>query len=180
MDSQQQEKVTTALAAVEPLNSPANLPATTQPRGKLVFRLQLPQDKGDLVTNYRPDVEDDRVEVSRAMSPCDNNLDVHVGKTIRVVGVLLNMAEFESQEVKGETTEKVYASIVLEDGTIIGTTGKAVMGQLCFLIGASAPGPFNPPVEFEVRSHKVAPPKKPYYSLRRVRPSQRQGKKGVA
>jgi hypothetical protein len=166
--------------AMEDRTQGDNLPAVPPPKGKLMFRLEVPESKGDLVTNYRPDVEADRVEVSRCMSPSDCRLDVHVGKTIRVVGVLLNMAEFESQDVKGEMMEKVYASIALEDGTIIGTTGKAVMGQLAFLIGASKPGPFDPPVEFEVRRHKSQPPKQDYYSLRRVRPPQRkQGKEGA-
>lgn len=170
MDSKMPQVVETM-----PLHSPPSQPSqqlvavpVAPAKGKLV--LVIPRDKGDLVTNYRPDAEEDQIAVSRAMSPSDARLDVYVGKTIKVVGIVLNMAEFESQEVKGEMVDKVYASIVLEDGTIIGTTGKAVMGQLAYLIGAAKPGPFSPPVEFEVRSHKVPPPKQPYYSLRRCLP----------
>lgn len=155
------------------LNIPANLPA----RRKGVIRLELPKDKGDLLTNFRSEVEADRVEVSRAMSPSDCNLDAYVDKTIKIIGVVINMAEFESQEVKGEMVEKCYASIVLDDGTVIGTTGKAVMGQLAYLVGAGQAGPFDPPVEFEVRRHKSTPPKQPYYSLRRVRVVQAPKKK---
>ena len=156
-----------------------DVPKVMPAQRKGVLRLELPKDKGDLVTNFRSEVEEDRVEVSRAMSPSDCNLDDYVDKTIKVIGVVLNMAEFESQEVKGEMVEKVYASIVCEDGTVIGTTGKAVMGQLAYLIGSGQSGPFCPPVEFEVRRHKSTPPKQPYYSLRRVRPTQKQPKQGA-
>lgn len=148
------------------------------PASKLMT-LQVPREKGDLVTNFRYDHAEDAVSISRAMSPCDNNLDVHVGKAIRIVGVVLNMAEFESQEVKGEMVERVYASIVLDDGSIVGTTGKAVMGQLAFLVGSSAPGPISPPAEYEVRRHKSQPPKQDYYSLRRILPVKVMPKKGV-
>lgn len=180
MDSKQQLAVADNLEAMG-MPRPSNLPAVVpdgRAKGKLV--LVIPRDKGDLVTNYRPEAEEDQIAVSRAMSPSDARLDVYVGKTIKVVGIVLNMAEFESQEVKGEMVEKVYASIVLEDGTIIGTTGKAVMGQLAYLIGAARPGPFSPPIEFEVRSHKVPPPKQPYYSLRRCLPAKVGGGKGGA
>jgi hypothetical protein len=157
-----------------------SLPALASAAGRKVMRLELPAEKGDLLTNYRPDVDADQIDVSRAMAPCDCNMDVYVGKTIRVSGIVMNMAEFESQEVKGEIVEKVYASIVLDDGTVIGTSGKAVMGQLAYLIGTAKNGPFVPPVEFEVRTHKVSPPKKPYYSIRRVKPAQGESRKGKA
>jgi len=151
------------------LPPPSNLPAVVPvvpAKGRMV--LVVPKELGDMCTNYDMTVTNDQVAVSRAMAPADARLDAYVGKTIAVVGVVMNMAEFESQESPGELTEKVYASIVLQDGTIIGTTGKAVMGQLAYLIGASKAGAFDPPVEFEVRQHKSTPPKQPYYSLRRV------------
>lgn len=143
-----------------------------------VLILQVPRQKGDLLTNFSQGNEEDEIEVSRAMSPCDCNLDVYVGKTINVVGVVMNMAEFESQEIKGEMVERVYASLVLDDGTVVGTTGKAVMGQLAYLVGTRHPGKFDPPVTFEVRRHKSPPPKQDYYSLRRVLPATKALKKG--
>ena len=160
-----------------------NLPAPSQTAPNAVAQkskslaLQLPKDKGDLLTNFCGGTEQDEIDASRAMSPCDLRLDSFVGKTITVVGVVMNMAEFESQEVKGEMVERIYASIVLADGTVIGTTGKAVMGQLAYLIGQRPSGRFNPPVEFEVRTHKSPSPKQPYYSLRRVLPQAKQPRK---
>lgn len=147
---------------------------------KGVIRLELPKDKGDLVTNFRAEVEADRVEVSRAMAPADCKMDIYVGKTIKIVGVVINMAEFERMDGSGEIDEKPYASIVLEDGTVIGTTGKALMGQLAYMVGAGQQGPFSPPLEFEVRRHKSTPPKQDYYSMRRVRDKQIAPKKGGA
>lgn len=141
--------------------------------------LQVPRNKGDLLTNFQAGVEADEIQVSRAMSPCDCNLDRYLGKTIAVVGVVMNMTEFESTEVAGEFEDRIYASIILADGTIVGTTGKAVMGQLGYIIGTRLPGPFDPPIEFEVREHKSPPPKRPYYSLRRVAALPKSTKKGV-
>jgi hypothetical protein len=131
--------------------------------------LELPQDKGDLLTNYAPDNPEDQIAVSRAMAPSDANLSHYVGKIIRVAGVVMNMAEFDDLQAAGEVVEKVYASIVLDDGIVIGTTGKAVMGQLAYLIGANPQGEFKPPIPFEVRQHPSKGPKQPYYSLRRVK-----------
>lgn len=166
----------TQLNRQNPDESGGMVPLAKKPSKVMV--LEVPRDKGDMVTNFRMDVEADQVAVSRAMSPADQRLDAYVGKTIRLVGVVLNMAEFESQEVKGEMVEKVYASLVLDDGTIVGTTGKAVMGQLAYLVGAARPGPFDPPVEFEVRRHKSAPPKQDYFSLRRTLPTPKPAEKG--
>lgn len=132
-----------------------------------LMTLQLPESKTDLVSNYRFGNPEDEVAISRAMAPCDATLQPYVGKTINVVGVVLNMATFDVPDSPGETIDKVYASIVLEDGTIVGTSGKAVMGQLAFLCGSAKGGPIGPPAEFEVRSHKSKHPT-PYYSLRRV------------
>jgi hypothetical protein len=147
-----------------------NLPsaAVAGPASRVMV-LQLPKAKDQLVSNFRFDDPSDAIEISRAMSPCDCNLDVYVGKLISVVGVLLNMAEFEADDGSGEMRDKVYASIVLDDDTIVGTSGKAVMGQLAHLIGSVKPGRIDPPVVFEVRSHDMPKPKQPYYSLRRAR-----------
>lgn len=168
--SMKQDQISTAaqLPSVIQAMPPDQLQQLPTPRQSRTLALEVPKEKGDLLTNYRLENADDEVNVSRAMSPCDKNLDAYVGQVIAVVGVVLNMAEFESQDVKGEMIEKVYASLVLDDGTIVGTTGKAVMGQLAYLVKARPGGAFSPPAMFEVRQHKTAPPKQPYYSLRRV------------
>src|SRR5215471_17368476 len=154
---------------VNPPDPQANLPTVASGGGGArLIKLQLPTERGDLLTNLSTGKEADEIALSRAMAKCDTTLQPYIGKVIRIAGVVMNMAEFESQEVRGEYTEKVYASIVLDDGTVIGTTGKAVMGQLAYLIGSKPSGSFNPPVEFEVRQHPSPPPKQPYYSIRRV------------
>lgn len=158
---------------------PMELAVVAARPSKVMLRLEMPAVKGDLLTNFRPHEEADQIAVSRAMSPADHTLAEYIGQKIRIVGVVINMAEFESQEIKGEYVEKPYASIVLDDGKVIGTTGKACMGQLSYFVGCNKNGPADPPWEYEVRTHKVAPPKQPYYSLRRVLPADFAKKKGV-
>lgn len=166
-------------SSMVPANQTQNQPLAVSSGGKML-RLELPQNKGDLLTNYRQHHPDDQVDVSRAMSPCDCNLDQYIGKTIAVVGVVLNMAEFQADDGSGELVERVYASIVLDDGKVVGTSGKAVMGQLAYLVRCNPDGPISPPAVFEVRQHPVEKPKKPYYSLRRVRGVDKADGKGVA
>lgn len=169
-----------APAVQQPSNAlPSTPPANGAVQSQRKITLVVPKEKGDIISNFNPYDDADAVELSRAMSPSDASLEPYVGKTISVVGVVLNMAEFESDQVKGEMIERVYASIVLADGTVVGTTGKAVMGQLAFLIGSKPSGKFDPPVEYEVRSHDMPKPKKPYFSLRRVLPPGAKGGKAV-
>jgi hypothetical protein len=148
------------------------------PPKRVLLRLEMPQQMGDLISNFRPDVEADQISVSRAMAPSDKTLEDYVGKTIKVIGVVINMAAFENREGSGEVVEKPYASIVTDDGSVVGTTGKACMGQLSYFVGCNKNGPADPPWEYEVRSHPMPKPKQPYYSLRRVLPADFGKKKG--
>lgn len=147
-------------------------------RRNRTMALVMPREKGDLVTNFQPGSEDDEIDLSRAMSPVDEGLLPHVGKIISVVGVVMIMTEFESDKIPGEMIERNYASLVLADDTIIGTTGVVVMKELAALLMMRSPGRFDPPVCFEVRQIPSAPPKQPYFSLRRVKAQAKATKKG--
>lgn len=147
--------------------------------GKMQLLNLIPTEKGEMMSNLRPDDERERVMFGRAMAPSDGDLSAYLNQTIEVVGVVLDYREFESMSVQGETEEKPAASMILSNGTVIGTAARAVVPYLAFLIGARGRGEWNPPVMLEVRQHQSKRGPKKYYSLREAMPAQAGGgKKG--
>src|SRR5580704_406322 len=135
MNPAQHASTPEALASLQkPPDQTTPLAAVAADRKSQLVTLERPLDRGQYVSNYRPDVPDEMIAFSRAIAPSDARLDVYVGKVIAVKGVVINMAEFERSDGSGEVDEKPYMSIVLADDTVIGTTGKACVDQLLLLI----------------------------------------------
>jgi hypothetical protein len=140
-------------------------------------QLNLPMRAGEYVTNLRDDNERERILIERSMCPTDQTLDMYVGKIIAISAVLVNIGEFINEQT-GELEEKLRATITLADGATIGTTGKALMGIFSYMVGHASNGEFSPPLEYEVGQHKSVPPKRPYFTLRRVLPALPGARKG--
>lgn len=154
MSNEPTKELPTKAAELSQLPTPYSQPALPATTAKTNLAATTPTQRGELVTNLRADDEGERVLVSRLMSPVDDRLMAYVGKTIEVSAVVMSLTEFESLSSPGEMVDKVYATIQLADGKIIGTTSNAVITQLAFLVGSNKRGAWEPPVKLEVRSHQ--------------------------
>lgn len=179
MHQEQSKKAELILDQPKELSIPAESLSVAQAGpAKRVKSQSLPRALGEFITTYSDEDEQGQVALSRAMCPADSRLDNYVGKTIRVAGAVLKMVELDDLKNPGQTVQRVYCSIVLDNGEVIGTCSPIPVDQMASLIRQREGKTGLAPAEYEVTQHPSKPPKQPYFSMRRVAAGTQAAKKG--
>lgn len=94
-----------------------------------------------------------RAQVSALMVKADAEMKEHLGKVLSVVGFLAHKCQMASF-TDGEMQDRIRLSLMLEDGTTTDTSSPSFIKNFAYLANKMGVGPWNPPLQLKVRSHK--------------------------